>query len=125
VNRDSILIIEVYVDDIIIRSDDDRMSRNFSKDMHNEFDMSPLGELYFFLGLQIYHRSKGIFISQTKYVIERLKKFGMTDYKPVNTPMKTSCKLSKYGDCKDANQRQYKSMIGNLFHVTTSRMEVM
>jgi hypothetical protein len=81
------LIIEVYVDDIIFGSDDDRMSQKFSKDMQNEFEMSLLGELSFFLGLQICQSNKGIFISQTKYIREMLKKFGMTDCKPVNTPM--------------------------------------
>jgi hypothetical protein len=125
VNQDSILIIEVYVDDIIFGSDDDRMSQKFSKDMQNEFEMSLLGELSFFLGLQICQRNKGIFISQTKYIREMLKKFGMEDCKPVSTPMQTSCKLSKDDDSKDADQRQYRSMIGNLLYVTTSRPDVM
>jgi hypothetical protein len=63
VNQDSIMIIEFYVDDIIFRSDDDKMSKKFSKDMHNEFEMYFLGDLSFFLGLQICHSNKGIFIS--------------------------------------------------------------
>jgi hypothetical protein len=78
-DRDNILIIEVYVDDIIFESDDDRMSRKFSKDMKNEFKVSLLGDLNFFLGLQICQSDKGIFISQTKYIKEMLKKFGMED----------------------------------------------
>jgi hypothetical protein len=57
------LIIEFYVDDIIFGSDDDMMSQKFSKDMHNEFEMSLLGELYFFLGLSICHQDTYIFIS--------------------------------------------------------------
>jgi hypothetical protein len=114
VDRDNILIIEVYVDDIIFGSDDDRMSQKFSKDMQNEFEMSLLGELTFFLGLQICQCDKGIFISQTKYIREMLKKFGMEDCKPVSTPMQTSCKLSKDDDSKDADQRLYRSMIGQL-----------
>jgi hypothetical protein len=84
-----------------------------------------LGELTFFLGLQICQRNKGIFISQEKYIREMLKKFGMTDCKPVSTPMQTSCKLSKDDDSKDADQRQYRSMIGSLLYVTTSRPDVM
>jgi hypothetical protein len=125
VNQDSILLIEVYVDDIIFGSDDDRMSQKFAKDMQNEFEMSLLGELSFFLGLQICQRNQGIFISQTKYIREMLKRFGMEDCKPVNTPMQTSCKLSKYDDSKSTDQRQYRSMIGNLLYVTTSRPDVM
>jgi hypothetical protein len=63
VDRDGILIIEVYVDDIIFGSDDERMSQQFSKDMQKEFEMSFLGELNFFLGLQICQHDKRIFIS--------------------------------------------------------------
>jgi hypothetical protein len=74
------MLIEVYVDDIIFESDNDRMmSQKFSKDMQNEFEMSLFGELYLFLGLHICQSNKGIFISQTKYIREMLKKFGMTD----------------------------------------------
>jgi Asp-tRNA(Asn)/Glu-tRNA(Gln) amidotransferase C subunit len=76
--------------------------------------MSLLGELSFFLRLQIHQRNQGIFISQTKYIREILKRFGMEDFKPVITPMQTSCKLRKDDDSKSTDQRQYKSMIGSL-----------
>ena len=82
----------------IFGSDDDRLSQKFAKDMQSEFEMSLLGELSFFLGLQIRQRNQGIFISQTKYIREMLKRFGMEDCKPVITPMQTSCKLSKDDD---------------------------
>jgi hypothetical protein len=65
-DQDNILIIEVYVDDIIFRGDDDRMTQKFSKDMQHEFVMSLIGNLTLFLGLQICHSKKGIFISQEK-----------------------------------------------------------
>jgi hypothetical protein len=79
----NILLIEVYVEDIIFGSDDDRLRQKFVKDMHNEFEMSLLGELSFFLGLQIRQSNQGIFISQTKYIREMLKRFGMEYCKPV------------------------------------------
>jgi transposase InsO family protein len=125
VSQGNILLIEVYVDDIIFGSDDDRLSQKFAKDMQNEFEMSLLGELSFFLGLQIRQSNQGIFISQTKYIREMLKRFGMEDCKPVITPMQTSCKLSKDDDSKSTDQRQYRSMIGSLLYVTTSRPDVM
>jgi hypothetical protein len=75
VTQDSILLIEVYVDDIIFGSDDDRLRSKFAKDMQNEFEMSLLAELSFFLGLQICQSNQGIFISQTKYIREMLKRF--------------------------------------------------
>jgi hypothetical protein len=93
--------------------------------MQNEFEMSLLGELSFFLGLQICQRNQGIFISQTKYIREMLKRFGMEDCKPVTTPMQTSCKLRKDDDSKSTDQRKYRSMIGSLLYVTTSRPDVM
>jgi hypothetical protein len=91
--------------------------------MQNEFEMSLLGELSFFLGLQIHQTNQGIFISQTKYIREMLKSFGMEDCKPVITPMQTNCKLRKDDDSKSTDQ--YRSMIGNLRYVTTSIPYVM
>ena len=93
--------------------------------MKNEFEMSLLGELSFFLGLQIHQSNQGIFISQAKYIIEMIKRFGMGYFKLVTTPMKMSCKLRKYYDSKSTDQRQYMSMIGSLLYVTTSRPDVM
>jgi hypothetical protein len=68
VSQVNILLIEVFVDDIIFGSDEDRLSQKFTKDMQNEFEMSLLGELSFFLGLQICQRNQVIFISQRKYI---------------------------------------------------------
>ena len=73
VSQGNILLIEVYVDDIIFGSDDDKLRQKFAKDMQNEFEMSLLGELSFFL----HQSNQGIFISQTKYIREMLKRFGM------------------------------------------------
>jgi hypothetical protein len=125
VTQDSILLIEVYVDDIIFGSIDDRLSQKFSKDMHNEFEMSLLGELSFFLGLQIRQSNQGIFISQTKYIREMINRFGMEDCKSDITPMQTSCKLRKDDDSNSTDQRKYMSMIGSLLYVTASRPNVM
>jgi hypothetical protein len=124
VTQDSILLIEVYVGDIIFGSDDNMLRQKFAKDMQNEFEMSLLGEISFFLGLHICQRNQGIFVSQTKYIREMLKTFGMEDCKPVNTPMKTSCKLRKDDDSKSTDQRQYRSMIGILLYAIASRPDL-
>jgi hypothetical protein len=71
------LIIVVYVDDIIFGINFDRMIQKFAEEMQKYFEMSMLGELSFFLGLQITQTNKGIFISQKKYIKEMSKKFGM------------------------------------------------
>ena len=77
INKDNLTIVEVYVDDIIFGSNDDRLSKKFSTNMQSEFKMSLLGELTYFLGLQISQQEKGIFICQAKYIKEILKKFKM------------------------------------------------
>jgi hypothetical protein len=93
--------------------------------MQNEFEMSLHGELSFFLSLQICQSNQGILISQTKYIREMLKRFRMEYCKPINTPMKTNCKLSKDDDSNSIDLRKYKSMIGRLLYVTASRPNVM
>ena len=93
--------------------------------MQSEFEMSFLGELTFFLGLHISQLDDGIFISQTKYIKEMLKKFGMEDCKLVITPMIIGCKLVKYDESKKVDQRLYRLIIGSLLYVTTSRLDVM
>lgn len=93
--------------------------------MQKEFEMSMLGGLSFFPGRQITQSSKGIFISQAKYIKDMSKKFGMEDCKPVNTPMITWCELSKEDESKEVNQTLYRSMIGIMLYVTTSWPDIM
>lgn len=87
------IIVVVYLDDIIFGSKLNTSSELFSNNMKNEFEMSMLDELTFFFGFQFSQSDKGIFISQTKYIKDMLKKFKMEDCKPVSTPMATGCKL--------------------------------
>ena len=83
--------------------------------MKKEFEMSMLGGLTFFLGLQVSQSEKWIFISQTKYIKEMLKKFKMEESKPVTTPMVTGCKLSKNGESLEVDHTMYRSMIGSYY----------
>ena len=114
VDQGNMIILEVYVDDIIFGSDDDKMIQRFSQDMQNEFEISLLGELNFFLGLQISHLDDGIFISQSKYIKEMLKKIWMEDCKLVSTPMIIGYKLSKDYELEEVDQKLYMSMIDSL-----------
>jgi hypothetical protein len=93
--------------------------------MQEEFEMSMLGELTFFLGLQVTQIDKGIFISQAKYVKEMLKKFQMEDSKPMSTPMVTGCKLILEDDSPKVDQTMYRSMVGSLLYTTTTRPDIM
>ena len=84
-----------------------------------------LGEMKFFLGLQITQSGRGISISQTKYINEMLKKFKMEDCKPVGTPMVTGCKLSKDDKTEDVDQTMYRSMVGSILYATATRPDIM
>jgi hypothetical protein len=84
-----------------------------------------IGELSFFLGLQITQKSEGIFLSQEKYLREMLKRFQMEDSKPMSTPMVTGCKLSKDDDSPDVDQSSYRSMIGSLLYIITFHPDIM
>ena len=125
IDKYNLTIIEVYVDDIIFGSNDDRLSKNFSTKMQSELEMYLLGELTYFLGLQISQQKKGIFICQAKYIKEMLNKFKIEDCKPVLTPMVTGWKLSIDNSSKDVDQRLYRSMIGSLPYVIASQPDVM
>ena len=87
--------------------------------------MSMMGELNFFLRLQIKQQSEGIFINQTKYIKEMLKKFGMENSKGARTPMSSSTKMDKDKKGKCVNQRLYRSMIGSLLYLTASRPDIL
>ncbi|GJS82530.1 putative ribonuclease H-like domain-containing protein [Tanacetum coccineum] len=94
-HKDDILLVQVYVDDIIFGSTKKQMSNEFETLMHDKFQMSSMGELSFFLGLQVKHKSDGIFISQDKYVAEILKKFDFASIKIASTPMEINKALVK------------------------------
>ncbi|GKE60620.1 uncharacterized mitochondrial protein-like protein, partial [Tanacetum coccineum] len=93
--------------------------------MHKKFQMSSMGELTFFLGLQVKQKEDGIFISQDKYVTEILKKFGFTDVKTASTPMETQKPLLKDEDGEEVDVHLYRSMIGSLMYLTSSRPDIM
>ena len=86
--------------------------------------MSMFGEIKFFVSLKVYHMKYGIYITQSKYVKEILKTFGLEDSKPVSTPMVIGHKLSKNDDSAEVNQTLYMSMIGKLQYVVLSRPNI-
>jgi hypothetical protein len=115
----------VYADDIIFGCTNESFVHWFANSMQAEFEMSMIGELSYFLGLQVNQSSAGIFISQEKYLKEMLKKFQMEDSSSVSTPMVVGCKLSKDDISLDFDQRTYRSMISSLLYITTSCPDIM
>jgi len=87
--------------------------------------MSMIGELSYFLGLQVNQLKTGIFISQIKYVKELLKKFTMEECKPISTPMKSGCKLSKDDKSSSVDQTIYRLIIRSLLYLTTTRPDIL
>ncbi|GJX60970.1 putative ribonuclease H-like domain-containing protein [Tanacetum coccineum] len=112
------------LDDIIFGSTKKKLCTEFEKMMHKKFQMSSMGELTFFLGLQVKQKEDGIFISQDKYVTEILKKFGFSDVKTASTPMETHKPLLKDADGEDIDEHMYRSMIGSLMYLTSSRPDI-
>ncbi|GJZ20909.1 putative ribonuclease H-like domain-containing protein, partial [Tanacetum coccineum] len=123
--KGDILLVQVYVDDIIFKFTRNEMCTEFEKMMHKKFQMSFIGELTFFLGLQVTQKDDGIFISQDKYVDEILKKFGFSTVKIESTPIETLKPLLKDAEAKDVDVHLYRSMIGSLMYLTTLRPDIM
>jgi hypothetical protein len=92
--------------------------------MSKEFEMSMMGELQFFLGLQIKQAKEGTFVHQAKYTKDILKKFKMDDSKPLSTPMSTTTALDANEDREHVDQKEYRSMIGSLLYLTVTRPDI-
>ncbi|GJS20607.1 ribonuclease H-like domain-containing protein [Tanacetum coccineum] len=124
-HKGHILLVQIYVDDIIFGSTKKELCDEFEKLMKDKFQMSSMGELTFFLGLQVQQKKKGIFISQDKYVHEILRKFNYSDVKSASTPTDLEKPLVQDGDAADVDEHLYRSMIGSLMYLTASRPDIM
>ena len=116
VKRDekSLIVAQVYVDDIVFGSSINHLAQEFSKEMKKEFEMSMVGELNYFLGLQVKQRKDGIFISQEKYAKNLVKRFSLGSKKHSSTPINSLLKLSLDPTDVEVDSTLYQSMIGNL-----------
>ncbi|GJZ83214.1 retrovirus-related pol polyprotein from transposon TNT 1-94 [Tanacetum coccineum] len=121
----NLIIVQIYVDDIIFGSTCQDMCDEFAKIMHDEFEMSMMGELNFFLGLQIKQIEYAIFFNQSKYIKAMLKKFGLEESKPMKTPMSSDTKLTKDEECESVDSTKYRGMIGSLLYLMSSRPDIM
>jgi hypothetical protein len=120
-----LFICQIYVDDIIFGSTNKSFSEEFSRIMIQKFEMSMMRELKYFLGFQIKQLQEGTFISQTKYIQDMLKKFGMKNDKPIKTPMGTNGHPDLDTGGKSVDQKVYWSMIGSLLYLCASRPDIM
>jgi len=120
-----IILVQVYVDDIIFGSTNENMCKQFVAVMQGEFEMSMMGELNYFLGLQIKQLNHETFLSQTKYCKELLKKFNMERCKESVTPMTTNCYLDSDDKGASVDQTKFKGLTGSLLYLTVSRPDIM
>jgi hypothetical protein len=118
------LRVQIYVDDIIFGGSSHSLMSSFQEMMENEFQMSMMGELTFSLGIQAKQMKQGTCIHQAKYTKDLMKNFNMDKLKPVSTPMSMTTSLDPDENGKDVDQREYRSMIGNLLYLTVTRPDI-
>jgi hypothetical protein len=119
-----ILIVQVYVDDIVFGGSSNSLVARFAKDMRREFEMSMMGELQFFLRLQIKQSKEVTFVHQAKYTKDIVRNFKMEDSKAMTTPMSTTTALDADEEGEHVDQKEYRTMIGSLLYLIATRPDI-
>ena len=119
------MLVQIYVDDIILGSTDPALSSEFENLMKSKFEMSMMGKINNFLGLNIRQNREGILINQEKYTKNLLEKFGMLNSTKLRVPMAVGTRLTPSLDAPTVNLTLYRSMIGSLLYLTASRPDIM
>jgi hypothetical protein len=118
------LLVQIYLDDIIFGGSSHTLVSRFQEMMESEFQMSMMGELTFFLGIQVKQTKQGTFVHQAKYMKDLIKKFNKAELKPVSTPMSSTASLGPDEDGEAMDQREYWSMVGSLLYLTATRPDI-
>lgn len=120
-----ILIVSLYVDDLIFTGNCESMFVKFKNSMKHEFDMTDLGKMRYFLGVEVMQCTEGIYICQKKFAREVLEKFGMDRSNGVNNPIVPGVKLTKDEEGTKVDATVYKQMVGSLMYLTVTRPDLM
>ena len=115
----------LYVDDLIFTGNDEVMFEQFKKSMKIEFDMTDLGRMKYFLGIEVLQKADGIFITQRKYAQEILERFNMDQCNSVHNPVVPGFKLTKDEGGVEVDSTVYKQMVGSLMYLTATRPDLM
>ncbi|GJR88474.1 putative ribonuclease H-like domain-containing protein [Tanacetum coccineum] len=119
-----ILLVQIYVDDIIFASTNPKSCQLFAHEMNSTFQMSMMGQMSFFLGLQVSQNPRGIFINQSKYALEILKKYGFDTSTPIDTPMAERPNLDEDRGGKLIDPTHFRGMVGSLMYLSASRPDI-
>ncbi|KAJ9545078.1 hypothetical protein OSB04_024785 [Centaurea solstitialis] len=119
-----LIMVQIYVDDIIFASTKPELCKEFETTMKSQFKMSMMGELTFFLGLQVQQRPDGIFINQSKYVHYLLKRFDLGGSNSSSTPMPKNFQLTADLAGPPVDQKNFRAIIGSLLYLTVSRPDI-
>lgn len=119
------ILVSIYVDDLIFAGNDDSLVEEFKQTMKQEFEMTDLGLMRFFLGVEIRQNSEGIHLCQKKYAQEVLERFKMVDRNSVKNPIVPGVRLSKEGGGEEVDATLYKQMVGCLMYLTVTRPDMM
>ncbi|KAK9101268.1 hypothetical protein Scep_024698 [Stephania cephalantha] len=122
--KSDLIIICLYVDDIIYTSSSSSLLNKFKSQMMHEFEMSDMGLLHYFLGLEVSQVEDGVFLSQRKYANDLLNKFGMSNCKPAATPMNLNEKLQLQDGAEMADAKLFRSLVGGLIYLTNTRPDI-
>jgi hypothetical protein len=117
------LLVQIYVDDIIFGGSSHTLVSRLQEMIESEFQMSMMGELTFFLGIQVKQTKQGTFMHQAKYTND-IMKFNIAEFKHVSTPMSTTTSLGPDEDGETVDQREYRSMIDSLLYLTVTRSDI-
>ncbi|XP_052288532.1 uncharacterized mitochondrial protein AtMg00810-like [Citrus sinensis] len=120
-----ILIVCLYVDDLIFIGSNPSLFEEFKRVMIKEFDMTNIGPMTYYLGIEVKQKEEGIFISQESYANEILNKFKMNYCKPISTPVECGVKLSKHDEGEDIDPTFFKSLVGSLHYLTCTRPDIL
>jgi hypothetical protein len=115
------LLVQIYMDDIIFGGSSHTLVSRFQEIMEGEFQMSIMGELTFFLVIQVKQMKQGTFVHQAKYTKDLMKKFNMAELKPMSTPTSSATPLGPDEDDEAVFQREYRSMIASLLYLIATR----
>ncbi|KAG8490933.1 hypothetical protein CXB51_014728 [Gossypium anomalum] len=123
--KETLLIVSLYVDDLLVTGSKDELIEDFKKQMQDIFEMTDLGLMTYFLGMEVNQGEQGIFISQQAFALKVLSKFSMSKCKPASTPVALGEKLSSTSEHDRIDERGYRSLVGFLLYLTATRPDIL